>query len=186
VFIDLIRALAGRGIHNQKAYVEQVGSLVRRLNVSDPVILTALANAERHYLLNPEFLQLFAEPAFEVVSIAFDKGQIIPPHNHPDMTGVTGCISGSVWVDSYEPTYSEKPNGPLLFKQTASRRLTYGSVSTLTAEMANIHCLRAYERTQIIDIFTPPYDADRRQRTKWYRLKVTKPGGNIFAATPMV
>jgi hypothetical protein len=38
----------------------------------------------------------------------------------------------------------------------------------LTATTANIHALQAVTFTRLIDVFTPPYNADRSQRSRWY------------------
>ena len=59
-----------------------------------------------------------------------------------------------------------------------------GDVSTLTAKARNIHTLKARQVTQLIDIFTPPYNKERQENSLWYELDERPVAGskNIYEA----
>jgi hypothetical protein len=48
--------------------------------------------------------------------------------------------------------------------------LRQNDISTLTAKARNIHTLTARKVTQLVDIFTPPYDAERIEKSRWFEL----------------
>ena len=58
----------------------------------------------------------------------------------------------------------------MLLKQIADVRCKAGDVSTLTTEARNIHALEANAFTQLVDVFSPPYNAERGRATKWFKL----------------
>jgi cysteamine dioxygenase len=45
-----------------------------------------------------------------------------------------------------------------------------GDISTLTSKARNIHTLKAKQVTQLIDIFTQPYNKERSENSQWYEL----------------
>ena len=57
-------------------------------------------------------------------------------------------------------------------------------IGTLTSRDSNIHGLRALEFTQMLDVFTPPYNDDRSERSRWFERATTPlPGRDeVFAA----
>ncbi len=44
---------------------------------------------------------------------------------------------------------------------------------TLTATANNIHQVKAIEPSQVIDVFTPPYNRTRVTGTRWYEIRKT-------------
>ena len=48
---------------------------------------------------------------------------------------------------------------------------------------ANIHALVATQYTELLDVFTPPYDDERLTRYRWYE-RASEPidGGSVFEA----
>ena len=54
-----------------------------------------------------------------------------------------------------------------LLRRSSKNTLQPGDVATLTANRGNIHSLRATEFSQLLDVFTPPYNDDRSDRSRW-------------------
>lgn len=169
--IDILTLLADDQLatRDQDHYVGQVSRVLRRLNVKDPNILTAIDATRGKVLLSPYFSTLYEVPrTFQLASVVFDKGQEVPPHDHPDMAGVLGCIAGRVSVWNYERVGHYGDDNTCLLREVSASTLTHGATSALTSTRGNIHTLRAEERSHLLDVFTPPYDDGRRLRTHWY------------------
>ena len=91
---------------NQHAYVQQVALLLKRLNFATPPLSALLARARDPRPGGgtfPAFDELEHRVAFQVSLISFEKSQVIPHHNHPNMTGVMICANGALEVESFEP-----------------------------------------------------------------------------------
>ena len=122
-------------------------------------------------------------PELGVVTIEFDPGDEIPLHNHPDMTGVILCLSGKVDIQAFNLLEERSEDGRLLIERVDQVDLQPGQFASLTADRGNIHGLVAVEFTELLDVFTPPYDAERLERYRWYeRSDDPVEGTNIFAA----
>lgn len=101
------------------------------------------------------------------------------------MTGVMVCAVGDVTVREYD--ISSAPYDGWLLNLAGQERLEPGSTSSLTAQTRNVHTLRAAAFSQVIDIFTPPYNDERKRRTRWFRVEPL-PGptqGRTFLAHAM-
>jgi hypothetical protein len=186
-FLGLISGLADdrAGEWDQDGYVERVAEVLQQLKLSDPGVLKPLAATRSRMLMSPDFTTLHHTQSFEILSIIFDKGQLIRHHDHPGMTGVLACASGRLLVKSYERLGVTGEMDPCFLRAISVQRLGRGDVSTLTAERANVHFVQAEDRTQVIDIFTPPYNDDRRRGTHWFEVDPTpiNSGGNLYRAS---
>ncbi|NQZ57378.1 MAG: hypothetical protein HRT88_07895 [Lentisphaeraceae bacterium] len=60
-------------------------------------------------------------------------------------------------------------NNKLLLKQDSSLTLTPGRTSILTSSIGNIHSLQADTFSRLIDVFTPPYNDERSNNSRWYK-----------------
>lgn len=168
----------------EKAYVRRVSRLFKQLNLKDPALAQAFENAQQG-LGNKrvDFYDLEEQRNFEVCLLQFEENEEIKHHNHPDMTGVILCATGKIDVWNYDllggsekeeacetVENDEKPpeKKRVLLAETGQATLMKGSVSTLTSKARNIHRLKARQLTQLVDIFAPPYDKERIQKSDWY------------------
>jgi hypothetical protein len=165
-------------------YVQRIASYAKRLNLTDSVLAKATDSYHNVHPRAPEFSELFKTADVQVSLISFERGELINHHNHPDMTGVITCAVGQLWVSNYD-LMECRANSACLLRQVSDEVLWPGQVSTLTDQSKNVHVVRAQALTQVIDIFTPPYNEDRVGRTRWYQLwgRPTGPQHNIYEAS---
>ena len=154
---------------NQAAYVEEVISLMRLVDLDDAKFDDVYDGYVRARGAFPEIQSVHDGGHFKVASLEFEPGDEIRLHNHPDMTGVILCLSGSLELEAFNLVDRPSASGKLLLEQVLQTRLTPGKFATLTATHGNIHGLVATEYTELLDVFTPPYDAERFKRYRWYR-----------------
>jgi len=169
--IEQIRILADTQFTetwDQQSYVEDVATLMDRLDLDDPDLQAAYASYADEIRNFPEITGVYEEDAFEIAILQFEPGEQIDLHDHPDMTGVILCVSGSVLVENYDRLDETTEDGGILLRHLARTTLEAGDIGTLTANRGNIHTLTAEVYTELLDVFTPPYNLDRRNRTRWY------------------
>ena len=168
---------------NQETYVVEVLALMRLLDQGDEIFETLYDGYVSAMGTFPEISSAHDGGYFEVVTLEFDPGDAIPLHNHPDMTGAILCISGRVEVESFNLLDELSPEGRLLIEQVDQLELSPGLSATLTAQRGNIHALVATQYTELLDVFTPPYDDERLTRYRWYE-RASEPidGGSVFEA----
>jgi hypothetical protein len=187
--MDTLRLLADDNAakRDQDLYVSHASALLHRLDPKDPKLLKAITDIQSNILVNPRIDTLYETATFQVVSIVFDKNQEITHHDHPDMAGVLTCASGHLSIWNYECLKKQAVGARRLLRETRFCQLLPGDVSSLTAQRSNIHRLKAHDRTQLVDVFTPAYDADRRQRTQWYAVEPMPidAKGQVFRATTL-
>lgn len=163
---------------NEDEYLKKVARLTQSLYLEDPVISQAMEKvAVRLKKGWVDFHDLEKNLDFAVCLLQFDVNEIIKPHNHPGMTGMILCASGEIHAQNYDmfKTIEEKEvdgelTGKYLLHQSLDCTLRKGDVSTLTSQARNIHTLKAKAVTQLIDIFTPPYNKERSEKSCWYEL----------------
>lgn len=119
---------------------------------------------------------------FQISLISFDPNDLIPPHDHPEMSGVMMCVGGALHIQSFEIQSEHEPK--YFLKRLNDTFLPLKAVSTLTSQRANIHRVEAAGRSQAIDIFTPTYDDWRRAHTRWYDIdpQPVKRDSSIYVA----
>ena len=79
------------------------------------------------------------------------------------------CLSGRLEVEAFNLQERRSAGGALLLERVVQRELGPGDHCTLTATYGNIHSVRARTFTQLLDVFTPPYDEERLTRYRWYK-----------------
>jgi len=156
---------------NEPEYVATVAALASRLDLKDEHLAKAFEKAKKG-LGNGriDFDRLEKNEDFQVSFLQFEKGEKIRHHDHPEMTGVLLCATGDIDVWNYDELEGEPEPGHILLRETSRARLVKSNVSTLTSRERNIHRLVARELTQLVDIFTPPYDKDRARRSRWFEV----------------
>ncbi len=155
---------------DQGAYTEAVSKIVERLQLDDAHITKLTDQYENISPDFPEIRNLHKEELFEISLIEFAPGEGIPLHDHPDMTGVVLCMEGNVKVTHYDKLDVLTKDGRPLLKFHNHLNMKSGDIAMLTENQGNIHTLKAKEFTRMIDIFTPPYNIDRRDRARYYWL----------------
>lgn len=157
-------------VWDQDAYTSEIQRVTRRLRLDDPKIVEYI---ERYRNANPDFPEIrsmYRERQFMVSLLDFEPGEEIPPHDHPDMTGVVFCTTGRVTVDHYDRLKETAASGNPLLRFERHLEMTTGDSAALTVDRGNIHKLKAQEFTRLIDVFTPPYDPDRVARSRYYAI----------------
>jgi len=164
---------------NQKKYLNQVKKLLLQCNF--PEFENVKKEMEAYEDKRPNWFEsssLHYEVDFQVSLFQFEKGEYIPHHDHPDMTGILNVVSGSILAKNYsieeqlQTTREVITNGqPIVMKKCILREvekeiIKAGSVSMLTAHKGNIHSIMPNEFTQLVDVFTPSYKHDTN--ANWY------------------
>ena len=170
-FIEALASLADGQFTagwSQEQHVEEVMALMRLVDLDDAKFEQVYDGYVSARGLFPEIGSIHHGGHFSVASLEFDPGDEIRLHNHPDMTGVILCLTGSVEVEAFNLLDAPSPTGKLLIEQVTQVQLKPGSFATLTADHGNIHRLVATEFTELLDVFTPPYDAERMRSYRWY------------------
>jgi len=185
-FLDYIDR-AARGQYgrywNQSQYVQEINKLAQSLNFADPRLQQALESARAVWSATPQFTDLERRVAFQVTLITFENGQVLPLHDHPRMTGVMTCAKGMIDVRRFNLVATDTGHSSCTLRDEGVVRLVPGSTSWLTADVDNIHGLKAQSFSQIIDIFTPPYDSIRIKESKWFRVNHPVRAGSEVKAT---
>lgn len=154
---------------NQLKYTQEVQQHLFKLKVDDARI-EAIIRRYRNFRKDfPEIRPMHYEQRFMVSMLEFEPGEEIGLHDHPDMTGVTLCLEGSLKVEHYDLLEQRSESGMLLLKEQQKLAMTKGDSAILTIDHGNIHTLKADKFTRLIDVFTPPYNRDRAQRSKYFQ-----------------
>lgn len=155
---------------NEPEYVAKIAALAKRLNLQDPKLAKAFQTAQKGGIGNEriDFYKLDKQMDFAVTLVQFEEEEEISHHDHPEMTGVLLCATGEVDVWNYDLLGKREKKDEFLLQQTSFATLDKGNVSTLTAKERNIHRLKAKKLTQLVDIFTPPYDDERIRKSMWF------------------
>lgn len=174
----------------QDDYVKTIATLAARLHLEDPVLTKAMAQlTTRLKHGNVDFQYLEQRVDFSLCLVQFDEGEIIRPHDHPGMTGMILCASGEIETSNFDPIEDSKITaaaGHQLLRRVGQSVLKKNDISTLTAKARNIHTLRSIKVTQLVDIFTPPYNKERVEQSHWFELSPEPVPGrpDIFEAKP--
>lgn len=159
---------------DQDGYVERIAKIAGRLHLEDPSLLKALEQISLRLKNGKvDFQYLEKRVDFSLCLLQFDEGEMIRPHDHPGMTGMILCASGEMETLNYDrielPGFQVSAGHELL-KCVNHSFLKKNDISTLTAKERNIHTLKAAKVTQLVDIFTPPYDQQKIEDSKWFEL----------------
>ncbi|MCY3883326.1 MAG: hypothetical protein OXG24_00230 [Gammaproteobacteria bacterium] len=173
-FIDACRELSEAQYQegwDQEAHTKEVESLLERLRLTEEQRDKFLSKYENRIPDFPEIGHLHYERRFMISLVEFEKGDVIPLHDHPDMTGVVLCIEGRVDVQHFDKLEETSNSNRPLLQEERTVQMKPGDIATLTTERGNIHTLQALEFSRMIDVFTPPYDQDRASRALYYKIE---------------
>jgi quercetin dioxygenase-like cupin family protein len=171
-FLEQVQAEAARQTErswDERDYVAKAAALARRLQLDDPVIRAAFGKLTNRNPRFPEITVPHREHLFQISLIQFEPGEVIRHHDHPGMTGVLLCSTGRLEVQNYTQV-GEAGSGHLVLRRDADEALARGEVGTLTSTDRNIHRVSAPVFSEVVDLFTPPYDADRIARSRWFEV----------------
>ncbi|MCY3627633.1 MAG: hypothetical protein OXG88_08335 [Gammaproteobacteria bacterium] len=155
---------------DQDEYTLKIEKILQKLHVQDWHIQQFVENYRDRNPYFPEIRALHRESQFEISLIEFAEDELIPLHDHPDMTGVILCVEGRVKVEHFDKLEETSENNRPLLQKERSLVMTNGDSAILTATRGNIHSLHAEKFTRMIDVFTPPYNRDRVMRSRYYKL----------------
>ncbi|MDE0645597.1 MAG: hypothetical protein OXH84_05090 [Gammaproteobacteria bacterium] len=155
---------------DQDEYTLKIEKILQKLHVQDGYIQRFVENYRDRNPYFPEIRALHRESQFEISLIEFAEDELIPLHDHPDMTGVILCVEGRVKVEHFDKLEEASDNNRPLLQKERSLVMTNGDSAILTATRGNIHSLHAEKFTRMIDVFTPPYNRDRVMRSRYYKL----------------
>ena len=166
---------------DQKLYTERVKQLLLQCNF--PEFENVKKEIEAYEDKKPnlaEVASLHHEVDFQVSLFQFEKGEYIPHHDHPDMTGVINVVSGNILAKNYtieeqlSTTREVIKNGrteimqKCTLREVGNENIKKGDVSILTAHDGNIHSVMPNEFTQLVDVFTPAYKPETK--STWYSI----------------
>ncbi len=164
---------------DQALYTKQVKQLLLQCNFPEFENIRREMDAYENKRANWfESASLHYEVDFQVSLFQFEKGEYIPHHDHPDMTGVLNVVSGSLLAKNYNieeqlsATREVVKDGQTtvlqkcILRETGNEVIKRGDVSFLTSDEGNIHSIMPNEFTQLVDVFTPAYKHDTN--AKWY------------------
>lgn len=183
--VTLYAEKAGEPGWDEEKFVKSTTAALARLKLSDPVLAQAFAKLKRKTGPNPAFAQPHFCKTFQVSLIQFEKGEIIPHHDHPSMCGVIMGATGELAVENFRELAEKSPSGKLLLAKSKASTLKPGEIDTLTATRDNIHLVKATKFTEVVDVFAPPYDADRIRRSRYFDVDTVALAGrrDVFEAT---
>lgn len=163
---------------DQEDYLRKISALSLRLHREDPVLQKGFAQIRTRLekgKVDIEYLEKRFD--FAVCLVQFEKHQTIAAHDHPGMTGVILCASGKIHTrnfDLVEEKVVARADGTkdteCILRKSAQKTLRPNAITTLTSKARNIHTLKAEEITQLIDIFTPPYNDERVADSRWFTI----------------
>ncbi|MEM7574831.1 MAG: hypothetical protein AAF433_18135 [Bacteroidota bacterium] len=166
---------------DQKLYAERVKQLLLQCNF--PEFDNIKREMEAYENKRPDWFEsasLHYEVDFQVSLFQFEAGEFIPPHDHPEMTGVLNVVSGSILAKNYtleEEVLSSREvekDGETsvvnkgIIREVGNEIIKGGDVGVLTAHEGNIHSIMPNEFTQMVDVFTPAYNQETN--ANWYRV----------------
>ena len=152
----------------QDTYTKKIAKLLNRLDIDDKKIVSFIDSYNNYSTNFPEIRTIHRKAEFQVSLIEFEADEVIPLHDHPDMTGVIICTHGEIEVTHYDKLIERSEQDLPLLQKERQLTMTPGDTATLTVNRGNIHELHAKEFTRMIDVFTPPYNRDRSTRSRYY------------------
>ncbi len=176
---------------NQDDYVRRISNMAGRLHLEDPALVKAMEQLSLRLKDGKvDFQYLEKRVDFSLCLVQFDEGEVIRPHDHPGMTGMILCASGEIETWNYDVVEGSEiavSEGHQLLKCVDRAVLKKNDISTLTAKARNIHTLKAHKPTQLVDIFTPPYDKQKIEDSNWFELSADPVNGheNVYEAKPV-
>lgn len=167
---------------NQKRYTRQVKKLLLQCNFPEfENVKEVFDNYEDKRENWFEAERLHHEIDFQVSLFQFEKGEYIPHHDHPNMTGVLNVVSGNLLTRNFnfaekldetrEVTYKNGHKAKLqkcVIKEVENEILKSSDVGILTADEGNIHSIMPNEFSQMVDVFTPAYHENTK--ANWYQV----------------
>lgn len=169
-FLDFTNKYAKKLMQNkidEQKYVELVAQYSTKLNLEDTYFKKSLQRYKDYRKGKPDFTAiLHKQHTFEIYLIGFEEGEAFEPHDHPDMTGITTCVTGTVNTKTYELLPEKPSEDSFLLKEVSSTDISKGEYGTLTSLQRNIHRIEGKNYAQLIDIFTPPYDIEIEAKVK--------------------
>jgi predicted metal-dependent enzyme (double-stranded beta helix superfamily) len=184
-FLDRLSALAQAQFTPEwdpAAYVEDVAALMKTLAPRDRAFRRFLRRYRDTAQGFPAIRSAHDGGHFSVATLHFEPGEAIGLHDHPRMTGVILGLRGAARIDAFDrlphperdDRWRLRPAGPVV--------VAPGQHATLTPDRGNVHALRADTFTELLDVFTPPYDAERSAEFRWYeRAETSDPDGTFPA-----
>jgi hypothetical protein len=166
---------------HQVQYNEQVKKLLVQCDF--PAFENIKKEMESYENKRPDWFEsvnLHHEVDFQVSLFQFEKGEYIPHHDHPDMTGVLNVVSGNLLAKNYSieeqglSTRKIQKGGQsydvkrCILREVENEVLKGGDIGILTADEGNIHSIMPNEFTQMVDVFTPSYH--KNTNAKWYKV----------------
>jgi len=166
---------------DQKAYTTSVKQLL--LQCDFPQFENIKKEMEAYENKRPNWFEsasLHYEVDYQVSLFQFEKGEYIPHHDHPEMTGVLNVVSGSLLAKNYSVEEQLKLTREVkrgaetfefnscILREVENEILKGGDVGILTADEGNIHSIMPHEFSQMVDVFTPAYH--QNTNAHWYKV----------------
>lgn len=178
-------AIVTRNEHgSESALVNDISSLLKELHLDS----TAVRQIRKRPLISTYSSDIIRKRALcELRVVSILRGNAIPCHDHPSMTGVLLGVSGDAIVDTFvlNSSSATKTNEVILHR-TERSAVRAGSVSAIYSSGANIHHIDAKSDTIMLDFFHPPYDMERERKTRRFlSMRSLTTDSNQLVASPI-
>lgn len=184
-FLDRLSALAEAQFTeawDTDAYVEDVAALMKQLDLRDRHFRRFLRRYEDTAAGMPSIRRAHGGGHFSVATLHFEPGESIELHDHPRMTGVILGLRGAARVEAFDRLDAPDRPDRWRLRPAGVADVRPGVHATLTPDRGNVHALHADVFTELVDVFTPPYDAERKAAFRWYeRASDPSPDGTFSA-----
>ena len=184
-FLDRLSALAEAQFSEAwapDAYVEDVAALMGQLDLRDRHFRRLLRQYENTAAGMPSIRRAHGGGHFSVATLHFEPGESIDLHDHPRMTGVILGLRGTARLEAFDRLDAPDRPDRWRLRPAGIVNVNPGVHSTLTPDRGNVHALRADVFTELLDVFTPPYDAERKAAFRWYERASRRSPDGTFAA----
>lgn len=111
---------------------------------------------------------LHSQEKTQVVEFVLNKGEFVPPHNHPGAYVFCYMVRGRCQVKSYQ--LLEKKEDHLLIQLTKNLIIEAGESCSLTPFDRNIHSIQALEDSVFLDVFNCEIDCRYYSDIDWLEL----------------
>ena len=178
-FLEQLSALAEAQFSpgwDPESHVDDVARLMKALDLRDRPFRRFLRQYEDTVAGRPAVRGVHHGGHFSVATLHFEPGEAIGLHDHPRMTGVILGLRGAARITAFDRTSHPDREDWYRLRQVADGVVGAGDHATLTPTRGNVHCLKADVYTELLDVFTPPYDEQRSAEFRWYERSVAPVG----------
>ena len=134
---DVFSALAklrNSGKISESSYIAKILDALKGFAPAPAQSPSTLLRQLRH----PIFTELRRTDEYQLTLIQMSANQVIPLHDHPQITGICKCLAGKVDVSGYR-VIAQESESDFLFASAGTKMLRKGDTFVVTQQGVNIH-----------------------------------------------